>query len=231
MKMASVGIALLVGICLAVLAVACGEGEEEATATPTATAPSTATPTGGPSTLGVAACPDDDPAFCAFAAQVGQAIADEDPAFFGANSLTLSILCTAEAADVGYLCGPEQIGETITGVPYGRESSEGTLMPPDDYRELWLQLFGSDLPAEEDSDGSGELRIWALAYPILPAEGTPRNIVLTYISDTGLGPERQAISLHCELADGQWQIKSVLQHILALVSPKVTSVVWHDWPQ
>jgi hypothetical protein len=42
MKMASVGITLLVGICLVVLAAACEEGEEEATATPTATATATA---------------------------------------------------------------------------------------------------------------------------------------------------------------------------------------------
>jgi hypothetical protein len=230
MKMVSVGVVLFLGICLTILAVACEEGEEKATAT--AIASPTASPAASPSpTPEVAACPDDDPAFCTFAAQVEQAIVDEDADFFVANSLAQSILCTAEAADVGYLCGPEQIGETVSGVPYGRESSEGTLMPPDDYRSLWLQVFASELPAEEDTDGSGELRIWALAYPILPAEGTPRNIVLTYISDTGLGPERQAISLHCGLVDGQWQVKSVLQHILALVSPKVTSVVWHDWPQ
>lgn len=42
MKIASVGITLLVGISLVVLAAACEEGEEEATATPTATATATA---------------------------------------------------------------------------------------------------------------------------------------------------------------------------------------------
>jgi hypothetical protein len=255
MKMASVGLVLLLGICLALLATAC---EEETTATPTATAtviagrtasppptpsPPAPTPTAAPETPTteatptlsrtpeVAACPDDDPAFCTFAAQVEQAIADEDADFFVVNSLTESVLCTAESADVGYLCGPEQIGETITGILYGREASEGTLVPPDDYRNLWVQLFASDLPAEEDTEGSGELRIWGLAYPLLPAEGTPRNIVVTYISDTGLGAERQAISLHCKLADGRWQIKSLLQHILALGSPQDTAPEWRDWPE
>jgi len=48
MRMASVGITLLVGICLVVLAAACGEGEEEATATPTATATATATAIASP---------------------------------------------------------------------------------------------------------------------------------------------------------------------------------------
>lgn len=259
MKMASVGMTLLVAICLAVLAAACEEGEEEATATPTAAAtvtavpsptalppaspsPPAATPTAAPETPTpaatptpspapeVAACPDDDPAFCAFAAQVEQAIADEDVDFFVANSLIESVLCTAEAADVGYLCGPEQIGETISGVPYGREASEGTLVPPDEYRNLWVQLFASDLPAEEDTEGSGELRIWGLAYRVPPAEGA-RNIVVTYISDSGLGPDREAISLHCELADGQWQIRSLLQHVLALGSPQHTAAEWRDWPE
>jgi hypothetical protein len=261
MKMASVGMALLLGICLALLAAACEAGEEQATATPTATAaataiasptaspppspsppaatptaapetpPPAATPTGRPPTPEVAACPDDDSAFCAFTAQVERAIAEEDAGFFVANSLTESVLCTAEAADVGYVCGPEQIGETITGIPYGRESSEGTLVLPDDYRSFWAQIFASAMSGEEDIEGSGELRIWGLAYPLLPAEGTPRNIVVTYISDTGLGLERQAISLHCELADGQWQIKSLLQHILALASPRDTSAEWRDWPE
>ena len=253
MRMASVGMTLLVGICLAVLAAACEEGEKEATATPTAAATATAivsppaspppspsppastptpaaTPTLSP-TPEVTACPDDDPAFCAFAAQVEEAIADEDADFFVANSLTESVPCTAEAADVGYLCGPEQIGETITGIPYGREASEGTLVPPADYRSFWVQLFASDLPAEEDTEGSGKLRVWGLAYQEPPAEGTRRNIVVTYISDTGLGPERQAISLHCELANGRWQIKSLLQHILALASPRDTSAEWRDWPR
>ena len=117
MRMASVGVLLLLGICLTVLAVACEEGGEKATATPTAAATATAiptptlalptsiwppavTPTPGAApaaspTPEVAACPDDDPAFCAFAAQVEQAIADEDADFFVANSLTQSVLCTA----------------------------------------------------------------------------------------------------------------------------------------
>jgi len=257
MKMASLGAILLAAVCLAVLAVACEEGEE-ATPTPTATAPmesppaspppspsppaasptaaaETATPAAVPSpspTPGQAACPDDDPAFCTFVIQVEQAIADEDADFFVANSLTQSVLCTAEAADVGYICGPEQIGETITGIPYGREASESSLVPPEDYRNLWVEFFASDLPAEEDSDGSGELRIWGLAYPVEePIGGTPRNIVVTYIGDSGQGPQREAISLNCGLADGQWQIKSLLQHILALGSPRDTFAEWRDWPQ
>ena len=235
MKRANVGMALFFGICLAVLGASCEEGEEEATATPTATATATASPSlpalASPSPAPhIAACAD-DPLFCAFAAEVDQAIADEDVDFFVANSLTQSIPCTAEAADAGYLCGPEQIGETITGVPYGRESSEGTLMLPEDYRDLWDQLFASDLPAEEDDEGSGELRIWGLAYVPPIAERTPRSIVVTYISDTGQGPERQAISLHFRLADGGWQIKSLLQHILALAYPRDTAGEWRDWPE
>jgi hypothetical protein len=179
----------------------------------------------------VAACPDDDPAFCAFAAQVEQAIADEDADFFVANSLTQSAFCTAEEADAGYLCGPEQIGETITGVPFGWEASEGILMPLEDYRELWVQLFASNLPAEGDSEGSGELRIWGLAYSAPPGAGIPRNIVVTYISDIGQGPERQAISLNCQPANWQWKITSLLQHALFLGSPRDTSAEWRDWPQ
>ena len=258
MRMASVSMTLLVGICLTVLTAACDNGDG-ATPTPTPTATATAipsptasplatpsppavTPTAAPETPTtaavptpsptpeVAACPDDDPAFCAFAARVEQAIADEDAAFFVANSLTQSVLCTAEEADVGYLCGPEQIGETITGVPFGWEASEGTLVPPDDYRNFWIQLFASDLPAEEDSEGSGELRIWGLAYSAPPAEGTPRSIVVTYINDSGLGPARQAISLHCEVVDGRWQIRSLLQHALVLGSPRDTAAAeWRDW--
>jgi hypothetical protein len=258
MKMASVGMTLLVGMCLAVLAAACEDGDgATATPTPTATAtaipsppasppaspsPPAATPTAAPETPtptatptlsptpAVATCPDDDPAFCAFAVQVEQAIADEDADFFVANSLTESVLCTAEEADVGYLCGPEQIGETITGVPFGWEASEGMLMPLEDYRDLWVQLFASDLPAEGDSEGNGELRIWGLAYSTPPAAGTPRNIVVTYISDTGQGPERQAISLNSQPADGRWQIKSLLQHALFLGSPPDTSPEWREWP-
>ena len=84
---------------------------------------------------------------------VEQAIADEDADFFVANSLTQSVPCTAEEADAGYICGPEEIGETITGVPYGWEASEGILMPLEDYLELWVQLFASNLPAESDSEG------------------------------------------------------------------------------
>jgi hypothetical protein len=230
MKMASVGLALLLGICLALLATACEEGEEEATATPSPPPPTpTATPTPSP-TPEVTACPDDDPAFCTFAAQVEQAIADQDADFFVANSVTQSILCTAEEADVGYLCGPEQIGETITGVPFGWEASEGILMPLEDYRDLWVQLFASDLPAANDSEGSGELRIWGLAYSTPPAAGTPRNIVVTSISDTGQGPERQAISLNCQPANWQWQITSLLQHALFLGLPRDTSPEWRDWP-
>jgi len=229
--------ALLVSVCLAVLAAACEEGVVSPLASPpaspsapavTPTPAAAATPSPTPE---IAACPDDDPAFCAFATRVEQAIADEDADFFVTNSLTESILCTAEEADVGYLCGPEQIGETITGVPFGWEASESTLVPPADYRNSWIQLFASDLPGEEDSEGSGELGIWGLAYPTPPAEGTPRNIVVTYISDTGPGPERQAISLHCQLADRQWQIKSLLQHFLALGSPRDTSAQWRDWPE
>jgi hypothetical protein len=261
MKMASVGMTLLLGMCLAVLAAACDNGDgATATPTPTATAtataipsppasppaspsPPAATPTAAPETPTAApaptpsptpeavACPDDDPSFCTFAAQVEQAIADEDADFFLANSLTESILCTAQEADVGYLCGPEQIGETITGVPYGREASEGTLVPPETYRNFWIDLFASHLPAEDDSEGSGELRIWGLAYPAPPAAGTPRNIVVTYITNTGQGPERQAISLNCQLEDGRWQIKSLLQHVLFLGSPRDTSAEWRDWPQ
>jgi len=48
MRMASVGVTLLVGIWLVMLAAACQEGEEEATATRTATATATASPTGSP---------------------------------------------------------------------------------------------------------------------------------------------------------------------------------------
>jgi hypothetical protein len=243
MKMTSVGLTLLAIMCLAMLATACEEDEEEATATPAVTATAPASPTAQPQTPSPAAtpalsptpqrvaCPDDDPNFCTFAARVDQAIANEAADFFVAHSLTESVLCTAEAADVGYFCGPEEIGQTITGVLYGREASEGSLVPPDLYRDLWTELFAADLTAEEDSEGSGELHIWGLAYPAPPAEGTARNIVLTYISDSGMGPERQAISLNCELAEGRWQIKSLLQHILALGSPKDTSAEWRDWPE
>lgn len=104
MGMARLGLSLLVGSCLVLLAVACGEGEEGATARPAATAtastvgspiasPATARPTAAPETLTavatpeVAACPDDDPAFCAFAAQVEEAITSEDVDFFVANLL------------------------------------------------------------------------------------------------------------------------------------------------
>ena len=48
MKMASVGMTLLVGICLAVLVVACGEEEEEGTPTVTPTAAVTGTPAESP---------------------------------------------------------------------------------------------------------------------------------------------------------------------------------------
>jgi hypothetical protein len=258
MKMVSVGMILLLGMCLAMLAAACEDGDG-ATPTPTPTATATAipsppasppttpsppattptavpeTPTPAPTptpspTPEAAACPDDDPAFCTFAAQVEQAIADEDADFFVANSLTQSVLCTAEEADVGYLCGPEQIGETITGVPFGWEASEGMLLPLEDYRDLWVQLFASNLPAEGDSEGSGELRIWGLAYSAPPGAGIPRNIVVTYISDTGQGPERQAISLNCQPANWQWQITSLLQHALFLGLPRDTSPEWRDWP-
>jgi hypothetical protein len=249
MKMASVGMTLLAGIFLAVLAVACQEGDD-ATPTVTATAipsppasPPPATPTPVPQTPtaaptptpsptpAVVACPDDDPAFCTFATQVERAIADEDADFFVANSLTQSVPCTAEEADAGYICGPDQIGETITGVPFGWEASEGTLVPPEDYRDLWVQLFASDMAAEQDSEGNGELRIWGLAYSTPPAAATPRNIVVTYISDSGQGPERQAISLNCQPADEQWQIKSLLQHALFLGLPQETAAEWRDWPQ
>lgn len=253
MKMASFGMALLLGMCLTLLTVAC-QDDDGATATPTPTAAATAMPSPSPSppaatpttpaetptvaptpapspTPAVAACPDDDPAFCTFAAQVEQAIADQDADFFVANSLTESILCTAEEADVGYFCGPEQIGETITGVPFGWEASEGILVPLEDYRDFWVQLFASHLPAEDDSEGSGELRIWGLAYPTAPAAGTPRNIVVTCISDTGQGTERLAFSLNCQLEDGQWQIGSLLQHALFLGLPRDTSAEWRDWPQ
>jgi hypothetical protein len=80
---------------------------------------------------------------------VEQAIADQHPGFFVANSLTQSIRRTAEEAEAGYLCGPE----------------------------------------------------------------------------------RQAISLNCQPADGQWQIASLLQHALFLGSPRDTSPEWRDWPQ
>ena len=179
----------------------------------------------------MATCPDDDPDFCTFAIQVEQAIANENADFFVGNSVTLSVPCTAEEAEAGYLCGPEQIGETITGVPFGWEASEGILMPPEDYRELWVQLPASHLPAEQDGEGSGELRIWGLAYQSPPAAGTPRSIVVTYISDIGQGPERQAISLNCQPADGKWQITSLLQHALSLGLPRDTSAEWRDWPQ
>jgi hypothetical protein len=247
MKTASVGMILLVGMCLALLAAACEEGDDTtatATAIPstspslTAVTPTTApealtaapTPTPSP-TPEAAACPDDDPTFCIFAAQVEQPIADEDAGFFVANSLTQSIPCTAEEAEAGYLCGPEEIGETITGVPFGWEASEGILMPLEDYRELWVQLFASHLPAANDSEGSGELRIWGLAYSAPPAAGTPRNIVVTYLSDAGQGPARHAISLNCQLEDGRWQVKSLLQHALFLGLPRDTSAEWRDWPQ
>ena len=257
MRIASVGMILFVGVCLAALAVACGEGEEEATPTAAATATAIPTPTipvptivwpvaetpsaaatpGASPTPGVAACPDDDPDFCTFAARVEQAIAGENAEFFVGNSTTQSVLCTEVEAEVGYLCGPEQIGETITGVSVGREASEGTLVAPDEYRDFWIQLFASALPAEEDSEGSGELRIWGLAYPIAPARWTPRSIVLTYIGDTGQGPERQAISLGCEAsvelswgqAESEWQINSLLQHVLALGLPRDTAAEWRDW--
>ncbi|UCH87463.1 MAG: hypothetical protein JSU97_03505 [Dehalococcoidia bacterium] len=259
MKIASVGMTLLLGICLAVSTAAC-QDDDGGTATPTPTATATAipspppsppaspsppaatptavpeTPTAAPTpipspTPEAAACPDDDPAFCIFAAQVEQAIADEDADFFVANSVTQSIPCTAEEAEAGYICGPEEIGETITGIPFGWEASEGILMPLEDYRELWVQLFASNLPAESDSEGSGELRIWGLAYSTPPAAGTPRNIVVTYLSDDGQGPTRHAISLNCKLPDGQWQITSLLQHALFLGLPRDTSPEWRDWPQ
>jgi len=259
MKMASVGMILLVGVCLAVLTTAC-EDDDGTTPTPTLTATATAIPSPSPPpaaspspsavtptavsetptaaatpvpspTPEAAACPDDDPAFCTFAAQVDQAIADEDAEFFVANSVTQSILCTAEEADVGYICGPEEIGETITGVPFGWEASEGMLMPLEDYRELWVQIFASDLPEADDSEGSGELRIWGLAYSAPPAAGTPRNIVVTYLSDDGQGPTRHAISLNCQPADGKWQITALLQHALFLGLPRDTSPEWRDWPQ
>ncbi len=253
---AAITLAVVVLSAAALLATACEEGEEEPTPTPAATvtaiataspaaspaaSPSfpAATPTVAPETPtpavspppDVAACPDDDTTFCAFAGQVEQAIAKRDPDFFVANSLTESFFCTAEEADVGYVCGPEQIGETIVGVPYGWEASEGTLVPLGDYREMWVQIFASYLPTVEDAEGSGELRIWGLSYPEAPAEGTPRNIVITYIGDIGAGPERVAISLRCELADGRWQIKSLLQHALVLGLPSETAPEWRDWPQ
>jgi hypothetical protein len=251
----------VVAVSVAMLAgAACEEGAEEATPTPAATATATATATAPPTapvaspspaatptaapetptpaptptpspTPELVACPDDDPTFCAFAGQVERAIAERDPDFFVANSLTESFLCTAEEAEVGYLCGPEQIGETITGVAFGWEASEGTLVPPDDYREMWVRIFALYLPTVEDAEGSGELRIWGLSYPVPPAEGTPRNVVVTYIADVGAGPEREAISLRCELADGQWQIKSLLQHALILGLPRETAPEWRDWPQ
>jgi len=179
----------------------------------------------------VRACPDSGTTFCAFTARVEQALASQDADFLAASSLTQSVLCTAHVANLGHVCGPEQIGETITGVPYDRESSKGALMPLEDYRNLWAQLFGSDLPAEEDGEGSGELRIWGLAYPVAPAAGAPRFLVVTYMSDTGRGPERQAISLHCELVDGQWGIKGFVEHDLALALPQEPLGEWRDWPE
>ncbi|KPJ48612.1 MAG: hypothetical protein AMJ38_04955 [Dehalococcoidia bacterium DG_22] len=255
MGMARLGLSLLVGSCLVLLAVACEEGGNEATATPAATAtattivspaasPATATPTVAPETLTavatpeVAACPDDDPAFCAFAAQVEEAITSEDVDFFVANSLTETIQCTAEVADVVGPCLPPQIGETITGIlydgrslkgfPYDRVWPEFRLMRAERYRDFCLYLFAWDLPEERDTEGSGELRIWGLAYPVPPGDGTPRDIVLTMIGEFRRGLHRQAIILRCELADGQWQIKSFL-HVFALPSPREEVVEWPGW--
>ena len=205
-------------------------------ATPTA-APQTATATGTPSPPTaspepqVEGCADFDPAFCAFAAQVEDAILNEDVDFFVANSLTVSLPCTQEQAAVGAACDESQIGETITGVPYGREALEGTLLEPEEYRDFWAQLFASDLPEEQDDEGSGELRIRGVGYANRPAVGMPRNLVLTYVVDSDLGPVRQALGIHVPLSEGQWQIYSLYQYSLALGPPQQKFSVWREWPR
>jgi hypothetical protein len=204
-------------------------------ATPTAAAPTpTATPTPPPATSPTAqveGCPDEDRAFCAFADQVEQALLNEDVDFFVANSLTVSIPCTQEQAVVGYVCDQSQIGETITGVPYGDEASQGALLESQEYRDFWAELFASDLTEEEDDEGSGELRIWGVGYSSEPGEGKPRNLVLTYIGDSDLGALRQSLGIHIPIEEGRWQVYSLLQYAPTMGRPQERFVVWRDWPR
>jgi hypothetical protein len=163
--------------------------------------------------------------------------------------LTETVQCTAEvAADVGGLCLPPQIGETITGIlydgrtlagfPYGEVPPEFRLMRPEDYRDFWFNLFPWDLPEERDTEGSGELRIWGLAYPVPPGDGTSRDIVLTMIGEFRFEFHyRKATILRCELADGQWQIRQLLDvPALPWRRPSPREVIaewpgWRDWPR
>ncbi len=204
---------------------------ETATAAPRTV---TATPTPAAATPlppQVEGCADFDPEFCAFATQVEEAIQNEDVDFLVANSLTVSVDCTEEQAVVGAVCDDSQIGETITGVPYGREASEGTLLEPEEYRDFWVELFASDMPEEEDDEGSGELRILGVGYSSQPGEGKPRNLVFTYIGDSEVGVVRQQLSIHIPVEEGEWQIYSLLKFGLLLGPPEGKFVAWSEWPR
>lgn len=225
MKMASVGMTLLVGICLAVLALACDEGEEEvATATPSPAAAATATPQATPT-------PEETPAeetggfegFQTFAQQIEAAVEGRDAQFFVERARLEELTCTGEEFPLP--CAGQPAGTTLTGISSRAWASDAsTLLSQEEYT-LWLEdYFSTALGDLSDSYGSGSLTLYALAHG--EAEGAEvfravtTSIVDRYPTGTPIGgTEREAHVFVFEFENGRWQFTGEIVALTSVTSP------------
>jgi hypothetical protein len=189
------------------------------TAMPTETAapPLTATPTPVPTGE-----TGDMEGFRAFAQSIAQAAAGHDVAFFTGRVKGEPYTCTeGDVVGVG-LGGAEpglckEIGQQVDLVPICHWQSECVYTLPGDLTAEIEGYFAQALPGESDSQGTGEVRLFAIGTTqpgLYEGRTTLRTAILTAIAPlTGRpdgAPVRTALGVDFEYVDSNWVIRGML---------------------
>jgi hypothetical protein len=199
---------------------ACG-GDDTASDTPTGSPSASPTPTetaSGTAPAGIAE-------FRPFAQQVSDALVGHDAAFFTSRAQQVQITCKGDET-LGP-CSGKAAGQVLTGITGRAWQSDATaIFTLDEYAANLQWYWSASLPAVTDSYGSGDLRLFALAWnrgkdpPIFRVITT--SIVNTYPTGYPIAEnQREAHVFNFERQGADW---AFINEVAAPLS--VTSSDW-----
>jgi hypothetical protein len=204
-------------VLIAVAAItACG-GDDTASETPTGSLTASGSPT--------ATAPAGIAEFRAFAQQVSDALLGHDATFFTSRAQQVQMTCKGDET-LGP-CSGKAAGQVLTGITGGAWKSDATaIFTLDEYAANLRWYWSASLPAATDSYGSGELRLFALAWnrgkdpPIFRVITT--SIVNTYPTGYPIAEnQREAHVFNFERQGADW---AFINEVAAPLS--VTSSDW-----
>ena len=239
---------LVVALVIAALLLAACEGEGEEEVAPATTATPAATEEAAPATTATPAATEEaaptktpDPQdFAEFADLIAQAVAEGDSSFFAERVKGATYTCTqndigaeVEGIEQG-LC--QNVGQQLDLVQFGYWRSEGLLRRPVAMASQIEIYFIYALPEENDSYGTGAVRLYAIGTGRSSDGQTFRAAILTAITGrpeaSAIKPARTARGIHFEYVEGRWLIRGMLvADVLAeeLLSPETAP--YTEWEQ